>query len=33
VLVRSRIPLYTLPEKAAKALKVLRAYGMIRQKV
>jgi acyl-CoA synthetase (NDP forming) len=32
VLGRSRIPLYDLPEKAAKALKVLRAYGIIRQK-
>jgi len=33
VLGRSRIPLYNLPEKAAKALKVLRAYGMIKQKI
>ncbi len=32
VLGRSRIPLYNLPEKAAKALKVLRTYGIIKQK-
>jgi acyl-CoA synthetase (NDP forming) len=32
VLGRSRIPLYNLPEKAAKALRVLRAYGMIRHR-
>jgi acyl-CoA synthetase (NDP forming) len=33
VLGRSRIPLYNLPEKAAKALKALRAYGMIKQRI
>ncbi|MGQ9640668.1 MAG: CoA-binding protein [Candidatus Bathycorpusculaceae bacterium] len=32
VLSKSKIPLYNLPEKAAKALKVLRAYGRIREK-
>jgi acyl-CoA synthetase (NDP forming) len=32
VLGRSRIPLYNLPEKAAKALKVLRTYGIIKQR-
>jgi acyl-CoA synthetase (NDP forming) len=28
----TRIPLYNLPEKAAKALKALRAYGKISEK-
>lgn len=32
VLGRSQIPLYNLPEKAAKALKVLRTYGLICEK-
>ncbi|MEM3578579.1 MAG: hypothetical protein QXX51_09095 [Candidatus Bathyarchaeia archaeon] len=32
VLGRSKIPLYNLPEKAVKALKILRAYGRIRGK-
>jgi acyl-CoA synthetase (NDP forming) len=32
VLSKSKIPLYNLPEKAVKALKVLRAYGRIREK-
>jgi acetyltransferase len=32
VLGRSRIPLYNLPEKAAKALRVLRAYSVMRER-
>jgi len=32
VLGRSSVPLYNLPEKAARALRVLRAYGMIRER-
>jgi acyl-CoA synthetase (NDP forming) len=32
VLGRSRIPLYDLPEKAARAMRVLRAYAMIRER-
>lgn len=32
VLGKSNIPLYNLPEKAAKALKILRIYGKIREK-
>ncbi|MGD0495807.1 MAG: CoA-binding protein [Candidatus Bathyarchaeia archaeon] len=32
VLGRSSIPLYNLPEKAARALRVLRAYAMIRER-
>ena len=32
VLGRSSIPLYDLPEKAAKALRVLRTYGIVRQR-
>jgi len=32
VLCKTDIPLYNLPEKAAKALKILRIYGMIREK-
>jgi acetyltransferase len=31
VLGRSSVPLYNLPEKAARALRVLRAYGVIRE--